>query len=144
MARTLGGVLILLWLAVQVLVPLGPWIIPPWEARTDFSWDMFSYRRRCPGRTMCPGFVATMADGRKRRAGWGKGFNSKVHIARIRYRGRLREYGAWLCREGLPAAGYGEVARLEGRCECWYGRPGPDNEPQWVIEEGVNYCATTP
>lgn len=135
--------MIALFVAVQALVPLGPWLIEPWEGRADFSWDMFSYRRRCPGK-ICRGFVATYADGRRQRTGWGKGFNSKVQIARIRYRQRLQTYGKWLCDEALPAAGGGEVVRLEGSCECWYGRPGPPNEPQWIMEEGRDYCADDP
>ena len=136
MRGDLGVAAITLYLAVQALVPLGPWFIDSWDGRADFSWDMFSYRRRCPG-AMCPGFVATYADGRRRRTGWGKGFNSKVQIARIRYRQRLPEYGRWLCDEVLGP----NVTRLDGRCECWYGRPGPPNEAQWIIEEGRDYCA---
>jgi hypothetical protein len=135
--RNIGGGAIAVWLAVQAVVPLGPWFIEPWEGRADFSWDMFSYRRRCPGK-ICPGFFATYADGGRKRTGWGKGFNSKVQIARIRYRGRLQEYGRWLCEDGALGD---DVVKLEGACECWYGRPGPPNKPHWIMEEGRNYCA---
>ena len=120
---------------------MGPFFISEVDSRADFSWDMFSYRRKCPSK-VCRGFRGVTASGRPLRIGWGRDFKSTVQIARMRYRERLARYAQWLC-ETLPES-VGEPVSVYGRCDCYYGRPGPDQKRHSLIEEDRDYCEALP
>ena len=115
---------VILFFAIQLLLPLSGLLQSPVETRGIFSWNMYSQRYRCRAR-----YEVLTGNGERTRLDVSSYFNRPERALLIRHRDVLPRFHAWLCldaRIGLQGTA------LHGSVACSVNR-GPLF--QLVVEE---------
>ncbi|MEL6182729.1 MAG: hypothetical protein AAFS10_27480 [Myxococcota bacterium] len=122
------------YVAIQMIVPLSPFVVEQHEARTDFSWDMFAVRRDCE---RCQLTLSTNGSP-PQKIPWGTWFRSPYHVARSRNMARLPKLARAFCKDNA-AKSKRINATLDVRivCECRYNK----SAKLYNLDPfGGNYC----
>ena len=106
-------IFVVVYLVVQVALPLRALFRDPLDSPGDFGWTMYSDLVRCS-----VSYVRVGADGRDRDVDPRELLNRPSRIGRVLRRDRLPHFPTWLCEEGLPV--YADV-----RCAAVPAPPRP-------------------
>jgi hypothetical protein len=120
--------LILLFLAVQLLLPLRGFLRDQFESRGTFSWNMYSTHYVCWVK-----YTLVGDDGRGSPLDYKAYFNRPSRSSMVLNRAALPEFHAWLCSR---LAGEGKLGRLFGAASCSLN----DSPRVELIRRDVDVC----
>jgi hypothetical protein len=92
MRRTAAQVFIVVFLLVQIALPLHDLFQERANTRGDFTWNMYSYDWRCGA-----SYRVVLADGSERVLDPKAFFHRRSEATRVYYRDRLPRFHAFLC-----------------------------------------------
>ena len=133
--RRLRSIFILLFLTVQLILPLRGFLQAKPKSRGNFSWNMYSQRYSCESR-----YVLLTPDGRGALIQPGDYSRDPDRIGQVFRKDWIAPFNAWLCSE---LGRQGRLGQLKARARCWHNfRPSVELlEPYQAIctidEEGV-------
>jgi hypothetical protein len=122
------SVLIVVYLVIQLVVPLRGFVHDQLSTRANFTWNMYSQRDGC--RAI---YAATLDSGEVVEIDHHRFLAHPSRVSLIFHSDVLPRFHEHLCRELRVD---GRVARVEGLCLC----PVDDREYIPLIEEGVDIC----
>jgi hypothetical protein len=119
---------VVIWIAVQVLLPLRCFMVDPLAKPPRFCWNMYSYRSSCTG-----GYLAIRGDGRRSAINPFTLFPRQSGAFVTFHREHLPAFHSWLC-SGLRSTD--AAVRLEGEIRC----SSAGGEPTFLARRGVDLC----
>lgn len=125
-ARRRRNLFILIFLAVQLTLPIRGFVRPKLETRGNFSWNMYSQQYSCQAR-----YVLLTPDGRGLWVDHREYSRVPERISAVFRSDWLPDFNDWLCAELRREAKYG---RLKARIRCQHNF-GPQVELAEPYEE---------
>ena len=128
MTTTARNVFVVLWLAVQLLLPIRGFLWDKYETRGNFTWNMYSKVYNCQVRYLFIG-----EDGAVEFLDHKRYFNRPKRARMVYHRDSLPKFNSWLCeqlrREGRPG-------RVIGAASCTL-----NDEPRTeLMDQSVDMC----
>ena len=123
---------ILIYLSIQLLLPLRGVFQDKLQSRSDFSWNMYSQLYNCQAV-----YVLTTPDGKSRPMPYHKAFYRWDRVKMIFHRDRLPRFHAWLCDNAQQNGVLGSI-RATVRCAV-----STDERRVDLVKSGVDLCTAS-
>jgi hypothetical protein len=126
--RKRTNLFLILFLGVQILLPIRGFLLDKFETRGNFTWNMYASRYSCTA-----GYALVRSSGETVEIDMRKLFRRKGQRGKVSHLDVLPVFHAWLC-DDLERRG--ERGRLLGSVTCRLNN-GP---PRKLVKEKVNLC----
>lgn len=126
--RTRTNVFLVVFLLVQLVLPLRGFFTDKYESRGNFSWNMYASKYSCRA-----AYTLVRGDGRRVEIDLHEKFRLPSHLGKVAHLDVLPSFHAWLC-DDLERRG--ARGRLFGSVHCRLN----DDPPRRMVAETVNLC----
>ena len=126
--RTRTNIFLIVFLGVQVLLPLRGFVSSKFETRGNFTWNMYASIYSCS-----TGYTLVRSSGQMVEIDVRKKFRRSSQLGKISHLDVLPVFHAWLCSD---LERRGERGRLFGTMSCRLN----DGTPRQLVSEKVNLC----
>jgi hypothetical protein len=127
-SRTRTNIFLLLFLGVQILLPIRGFVSDKFETRGNFTWNMYASKYSCQA-----GYTLVRSNGEKIPIDVRRKFRREGQLGKVSHLDVLPSFHAWLCSDLEQR---GERGRLFGTVTCRLN----EGAPRKLVSDTVNLC----